>query len=73
MAFVYGPKGEPIQVPDAQNALTLYYLGRCLALLESISTSDAQGMIPEPLKQAIDKLVSEAGHHVKSQVGAPPP
>jgi len=52
--------------------LTLYYLGRCLALLESISSADAAGTLPEPLKAAMDKLVSEAGHYVKNQSGTPP-
>jgi hypothetical protein len=67
MAFKYGPNNQMIEVPDAGNPLTLYYLGRALALLQSISTSDEQGAIPAPLKQAVDALVSEATHHVKTQ------
>jgi hypothetical protein len=69
MAFKYGPSGQPIEVADAGNPMTLHYLGRCVSFLEVLAASDE---MPAPLKAATEKLVQEVRHHVQSQIAQPP-
>lgn len=59
MAFKYGPTGQPIEIPDGPNPQLLFYLGRSMAILESLAAS--QEMMPG-VKDQIDRLSVEVKH-----------